>query len=76
MSIAYIAIKSCNTFWESAVEEIILVGNQNEKHLYLSLLILKHIALEFDQHMFDKRSQTVIEQYLRANLGATLGFIN
>lgn len=61
MSIAYIAVKACNTFWDKAVENIISFGNKNHKHLYLSLLILKHIALEFDQHMFDKRSQTVIE---------------
>lgn len=68
MAISYIAIKSCNTFWEDSVTQIIQAGMTDQKQCYISLLILKHIALIFDQQTFDKRTSTSVENFIRSNL--------
>ncbi|CDW78104.1 transportin-serine arginine isoform a [Stylonychia lemnae] len=76
MAIAYIAIKSCNTFWEDSITTIIQEGSVDQKQCYISLQILKHIALIFDQQTFDKRTSSAVENFLRSNLSQLLEFLN
>ena len=48
MSIAYIALKACNTFWTDSVQNIINFGSVDQKQCYISIMILKNIATLFD----------------------------
>lgn len=48
MSAAYIALRSCNTFWEDSIANIVSFGTVDQKQCYLALLIIKHIAMIFD----------------------------
>ena len=76
MSIAFIGIKSCTTFWTECIKNIISFGQQDQKQCYYALMILKNLALLFDSLIFDKRTNAAVGNYFREQLGAVLEFLN
>jgi len=47
-TIAFIALKSSNTFWPESVAEIAAFGTQSSQTCYAAVVILKDMALIFD----------------------------
>jgi hypothetical protein len=74
-TLAFIALKACNTFWPSSPSEIAAFGCQNAATCHAAVSILKHMALIFDQTMFDKRTEAVIRGFLRGALKEVLEFL-
>jgi hypothetical protein len=72
MCLAFIALKSCLTFWPNSVAQIIDFGSVNLSQCQQALCIIKHMALIFDQTIFDKRTESQMRSYLRENLPAVL----
>jgi hypothetical protein len=68
MSIALIALKSTNTSWESSVRDIIGFGSADAHQCYLALILLKHLCLQSEEHMFDRKTKHWIDQFLRQHL--------
>lgn len=47
-TLAFIALKACNTFWPGSPAEIAAFGSQNAATCHAAVSILKHMALIFD----------------------------
>lgn len=75
MAIALIALKSSNTCWGSSVSDIITFGSANAHQCYLGLILLKHVSLQSEEHMFDRKTKHVIDEFLRESLPVVLGFL-
>lgn len=76
MCLAFIALKSCLTFWPNSVTQIIEFGSQNLQQCHFALCIVKHMALIFDQTNFDKRTEHQMSVYLRDSLPQVLEYLN
>jgi hypothetical protein len=76
MSIAFIALKACNSFWTDPISDILAFGRQDPLLCYYALNIIKHTALEFSSNVYDNRTTKVMENFLRENLQKVLGFLN
>ena len=53
MAVAYIALKSCNTFWSESIDNITAFGSVDQNQCYIAILILKNIATIYDHYIFD-----------------------
>lgn len=76
MVIAYIALKSNNTIWDTSINDIILYGSTDQRKCNIALIIIKNIALIFDQEIFDSRTSAIMSNFLRENLPLVLEFLN
>ena len=75
MSIALLAVYTCNTCWDTSINDIIKLGSTSPEQCYVSLLLLKHITAMHGTHCHDNKSKHVLGRYIRENLANVQGYL-
>ena len=75
MSLAYLALHTTNTCWQTSVQDIILYGGgYGPTQCFISLSILKNICITFETKMFNQRSQALIKRWLMENVNGVFEY--
>jgi len=77
MSLAYLALHTNNTCWQTSIKDIISFGsNYGPTQCFISLNILKNICITFENKQFSQKETAIIKRWLKENVSKVFEYAN
>ena len=75
MSLAYLALHTTNTCWQTSAQDIISYGSSyGPAQCFVSLNILKNICITFENKMFNQKQTALAKRWFRENVNAVFQY--
>jgi len=66
MSVAYLALHTTNTCWQSSIADIVSYGSSfGAQECFVALNILKNVCITFETKMFNQRQTALIKRWFK-----------
>jgi len=66
MSVAYLALHTTNTCWQSSIADIVSYGSSfGAQQCFVALNILKNVCITFETKMFNQRQTALIKRWFK-----------